>query len=88
MSLSTVIAKIGTNAEFIAFNAHAGIAGFVVLACHGNYWVAGIGAVAAMVKEFWFDATFEQPKQTFLDNLTDTLGYFTGIAAGLLASHF
>jgi hypothetical protein len=35
---------------------------------------------AAGAKEFWFDAKYEVPTQTFLDNAEDFLGYVGGIA--------
>jgi len=33
----------------------------------------------AAIKEFWFDATYETPKQTFANNATDFGGYSLGI---------
>jgi hypothetical protein len=43
--------------------------------------------LAAGLKEFWFDATYEQPHQSFEDNATDFLGYMAGLslAAGFIA---
>jgi uncharacterized membrane protein YedE/YeeE len=46
-----------------------------------GYATAG-GVVAAALKEYWYDATYELPKQTFKDNTEDFLGYCAGMAVG------
>lgn len=40
--------------------------------------------ILAAVKEYWYDASFETPPQTFTMNTTDFLGYVVGIVIGLL----
>lgn len=56
----------------------------------GNQWVAlGLagGTIAyAGVKEFWYDARFELPKQTAADNWLDFSMYCVGVAAGLASA--
>ena len=42
---------------------------------------------AAALKEYAYDARFEQPHQTFTMNTTDFAGYVVGIIAGLGAAH-
>jgi hypothetical protein len=94
MSLSSFIAKTGTNLTFVAFMAHAGVAYGVIytLAQHLHGPRFGLAMVVAILaaagKEFWFDATQEKdPPQTFEDNLGDFLGYMAGLslAAGMHA---
>ena len=80
------IAKVGVNPDFIAFNAHAGFAYALV---HTFGWRAALVVIpAAAAKEFWFDATYEVPKQTFSDNAMDFAGYATGVVLALLALRF
>jgi hypothetical protein len=93
VSLSSFIARVGTNPTFIATMAHAGVAYGVIYTLgqhlHGERFglVLGLGILAAGLKEFWFDATYEQPHQSFEDNATDFLGYMAGLslAAGFIA---
>jgi hypothetical protein len=82
MSIQSYIAKIGVNPQFIAFNAHAWFA-YSVVKTFPFAGVAAAAAVLAALKEFWFDAKYEVPAQTFTDNLEDFAGYCAGI---LLAS--
>ncbi|HYX20484.1 MAG TPA: DUF1653 domain-containing protein [Thermoanaerobaculia bacterium] len=47
------------------------------------WWIAFAAvAVAAAIKEFWYDARYELPKQTFGDNLMDFAFYALGSGAG------
>jgi hypothetical protein len=46
--------------------------------------IAIIGAGLAALKEFWYDANYEQPKQAFLDNLLDFSFYLGGILVAFL----
>ena len=87
MSLSSFIAKTGTNPTFVAFMAHAGVAYGVIytLAQHLQGPRFGFALLAAILaaagKEFWFDATQEKdPPQTFEDNLGDFIGYMVGLS--------
>jgi hypothetical protein len=46
-------------------------------------WIAlPIVVVAALIKEFWYDATYELPKQTFADNAMDFGFYCLGAGLG------
>ena len=86
-ALTTLIAKIGTNPTFIAANAHCWFA-FAIVTIVMPHWVM-VPAVAiptAALKEFWFDATYESPHQTFMDNLEDFGGYMLGILLGIGAN--
>lgn len=40
--------------------------------------------LAAALKEFWYDANYELPKQTAFDNILDFSFYGVGTIAGLL----
>ncbi len=82
MNLKNLIAKLGTNLDFVAFNAHWGVV-FAVLAFYPHMWLAIVLAAFAAWKEFYFDAKYEVPKQTFLNNLTDFTGYALGIALAI-----
>lgn len=91
MSVSSFIAKTGTNPAFIAFNAHCWFAFAVVhavCALTSAGWPALIAILLAGIKEFWFDARYEVPVQTLIDNLEDFLGYTVGIVLALLALMF
>jgi len=88
MSLTSAIAKIGTNPTFIAQNAHCWFAFSVLVTLHlgfidSSIWlfIAPLLGFAAL-KEFWFDATYEMPKQTFEDNMLDFGGYALGLSLG------
>jgi hypothetical protein len=83
-TISAFIAALGENPAFVAFNAHCWFAFSVVyvLASHGvpELPLAAIVCLVAVVKEFWFDARYEQnPPQTFWDNLDDAAGYAVGM---------
>jgi hypothetical protein len=47
----------------------------------------GVGVVAAGVKEFWYDANYELPKQTWQDNLMDFSFYVLGGLVGVGISY-
>jgi hypothetical protein len=81
--LRSLIATVGVNPDFIAFNAHAGFA-YAIVHTFGVRLLPVVLVVAA-VKEFWFDANYEVPKQTTQDNVTDFVGYATGAFLALLA---
>ena len=88
MSLSTIVAKLGENNDFVAFNAHWGFAYFVVsnAAHHLPLWPVALTAlVAAALKEFAFDAHYEtNPPQTMRDNVQDFAGYAAGVLLAVL----
>jgi len=50
------------------------------------WWTLAGGALVAGLKEFWYDAKYEIPKQTFWDNLLDFSMYIVGGFVGMLAS--
>lgn len=79
--LASFIAKIGVNPTFIAFQAHCWFAFSVVSTC-GRYSVPVV-LVSAALKEFWFDAKYEVPAQTWKDNTLDFAGYTTGALLAL-----
>lgn len=78
------------NPDFLAQAAHSGWACAIVLIANllGGTWacliVAALMVGYAAVKEFWFDANFEIPKQTAADNWEDFAGYMGGLVFGLL----
>jgi hypothetical protein len=77
------------NPEYLAQVGHTlgGCLAIVTAALFGGMhavWIAlPIVAAAAAIKEFWYDATYELPKQTFKDNLIDFLFYELGSLVGL-----
>ena len=81
------------NINVIAQFAHAGVS-YAILLTLGKFhpgWVlwAGLGIVAyAAVKEFWYDANYETPKQSFMNNLTDFIFYNVGVWLAVLVNHF
>lgn len=83
MSVASFIAKTGTNPAFVALNAHCWFA-FAVVRTLGAWALVPVLLLAA-IKEFWFDATYEVPKQTFWDNATDFGGYALGAVLAVLA---
>ena len=90
MSLAKIVAALGESADFVAFQAHCWFAFALVYYTVGHgtslWWTAGFAAVAALLKEWWFDATQEKnPPQTFADNALDSLGYLTGIGLAIAA---
>lgn len=84
MSLSSLIARVGVSPTWITANAHVWFAyavTYTILPYATNaYLVCGVLLAAAGAKEFWFDAKYEVPRQTFLDNAEDFLGYLAGVA--------
>jgi hypothetical protein len=78
-----LIAKIGQDPDFIAFNAHWGFAYFVLHFWLSRYpaehWsIIAVALVLAAVKEFWFDIRYETA-QTWQDGALDFFGYAVGI---------
>lgn len=79
--------------DVLAQFGHSGIP-YGALLTLGKYhpaWVlyAGLGIVAyAAVKEFYYDARFETPKQSFMNNLTDFIFYNVGVWLAVLINHF
>ena len=85
MTISSLIAKVGSNPYWIAANAHAWFACSMVL-MGVPWWVI---VLAAGGKEFIFDARYElDPPQTFMDNLTDFAGYCVGVGIGALYAFY
>ena len=81
--ITDLISNIGTNPTFIAFNAHCWFA-FAALVTWGDPVGFPVLLAVAAVKEFWFDANYETPKQNFLDNFTDFTGYLVGLGLGYI----
>jgi hypothetical protein len=81
--LRTRVAFYGTNVQFLANVGHFTVP-YAVIATfpRAKWWLlAGFVAYAA-VKEYYFDARDEVPKQTFWDNTEDFAGYCLGALAG------
>jgi hypothetical protein len=78
--ITALIATIGQNPNFIAFNAHWGFAYFAVTV--GVPWYVAI--IAAAVKEFWFDPRYETDQNIWPDGALDFTGYLTGIVLRML----
>jgi hypothetical protein len=91
VSLSSFIARTGTNPNFVAFNAHCWFAFAVVgswnISFHARLALAVAATLAALGKEFWFDLHYETtPPQTILDSLRDFAGYMAGTWGAVLAA--
>jgi hypothetical protein len=78
------------NPTFLAQSAHF-FAAYSVMMTADHFWgktasliTAGIFMAVAAVKEFWYDANYEIPKQTNFDNILDFSGYAVGTAVALL----
>lgn len=85
------IAYAGTNVQFLANVGHFTVPWFVTSilyrfgwAHHGRWWVLGLTVAYAAGKEYYFDARYEVPHQTFGDNTEDFLGYVAGAALAAL----
>lgn len=85
-SIAKFIAELGVNQNWIAANAHFWFAMSFILLAHGSIFAAIAFLVIAGLKEFWFDATFEEPKQSFEDNAIDFTEYALGIVFGFFLS--
>lgn len=78
------------NTYFLATSAHIffGLStvetAFLGWGTRGEYIACGSLIFMAAVKEFWYDAAFELPKQTLIDNIIDFTGYMVGIGLGVL----
>lgn len=81
--IAAFVAALGMNLTFVAAMAHIGIA-FLFVTYFPHWWAVWLVAIGMGVKEFYFDARNETPRQTFIDNLVDWSGYLLG---DLLAAH-
>jgi multisubunit Na+/H+ antiporter MnhB subunit len=78
------------NADVLAQIGHslAGYALMLTVAYFSNTSFLWLGIFAsalttyAAIKEFWYDANYEIPKQTNLDNITDFSFYCVGLVVG------
>jgi hypothetical protein len=80
----SILDKIVTPA-FVAFQAHCWFAYMVIFTFGAHLWPYALGAAA--FKEFYIDKHFEAD-QSFKDNLTDWVGYATGVGLALLAMRY
>jgi hypothetical protein len=69
---------------FLSTMAHVGWAALITLTAslfslRLCIMVSGALIIFATIKEYYFDATFERPKQSWKDNTQDFLGYLGGI---------
>ncbi len=76
------------NPQYLAqvghfFGAYSLILSASLLTPHWAYVVA-IGVVAAAIKEFWYDMTYELPYQTFWASFMDFGFYVLGAAVAAL----
>lgn len=77
------------NAQAAHFGVGYGSAITIFTKSMPSHPFVGLGLMALFVayaglKEFWYDANYELPAQSFLDNLEDFLWYMYGMMAGLL----
>lgn len=75
------------NTNYLAAMAHIGWAAFLTALVNGHanpalYPFLTTAVVLAGLKEFWFDARYELPKQTAWDNWSDFLEYLVGLGLG------
>lgn len=77
------------DVNFLAAMAHFAWAALIVVSSfllrrswpETEWWTGALVAFAA-VKEFFYDARYELPKQTVWDNVSDFLEYCAGCGAG------
>lgn len=80
------------SAAYLAQAAHflgavSGVLAFAAFFGLAHVWIPLVGGVAAAaLKEFWYDATYELPKQTWKDNLLDFCFYALGMAVGTIVA--
>ncbi len=78
------------NPNVIAQFGHAGIPYGALLTLdkynHSTwFWALAAGMVVfAGVKEFWYDANYETPKQPFMNNMIDFSFYCLGVSLAVL----
>lgn len=60
----------------VAFASHSPFPRAALPACG---WCSGALIIFALVKEYLYDANFEEPKQSFAENTRDVLGYLGGL---------
>ena len=81
--LKTKIAYLGTNVQFLANLGHFTVPYALVATFPKAKWFLLAGFVIyAAIKEYWFDAKYEVPHQTFANNTEDFIGYCLGAAVG------
>ena len=85
--LKNAVAYYGTNVQFLANIGHFLVPYSIIATLYrlgleepGKWYVLGITIVWAAWKEYYFDARYEVPHQTFWDNTEDFIGYFSGAA--------
>jgi hypothetical protein len=80
------------NPDFVASCAHV-LAGYAAIMTARAFWPREIPITAALFvsyaawKEFWYDARYELPKQTWKDNLLDFSMYFLGVLIGTTVAY-
>jgi hypothetical protein len=77
------------NVTYLAAMAHIGWAALILLTAafflSTAFQLLGITTLFVMyagVKEYWYDAHYELPVQTFKENTQDFMGYLGGLALG------
>ena len=78
------------NPNFNAQAAHFAVGYGVAVTARWRFsrqlrWIAWAFVGYAALKEFWYDANYEIPKQIFRDNLEDFAFYILGLLVGLFA---
>ena len=77
--LKAKIAYLGTNVQFLADVGHFTVPYALIATFPRAEWFLLVGFVIyAAIKEYWFDARYEVPHQTFWDNTEDFVGYISG----------
>jgi hypothetical protein len=80
-ALRNRIAFLGTNVQFLANVGHFSIPySLIATFPKAKWYLFAAFAVYAAIKEYYFDARYEVPHQTFWDNTEDFLGYIIGAA--------
>jgi VanZ family protein len=81
--LRNLVAYLGTNVQFLADVGHFTVPYALVATFPRAKWeILGLFVAYAAVKEYYFDARYEVPHQTFWDNTEDFIGYLLGAAVG------
>jgi hypothetical protein len=94
--LRAYIAYLGTNVQFLANVGHFAVP-YAVIATYAFFnlkyrwghpevvwYLGGAFVIYAAIKEYYFDARYEVPHQTFWDNTRDFAGYCLGSGVACL----
>jgi len=88
MSIASIVNRLNASSAFVSFNVHSWFACTAVYHVakynHQLVLTAVIFAALTALKEYWFDANYEIPKQTFVDSSIDWGSYLFGTVLAIV----